>query len=582
MLFATLCFGQTVNAQNLSVTINNKNTQSNITSLPVVFSVLFSQPINVASFTAANIAFSGTATGDSVILIKQVAPNNGTSFEVTVTASSNNGTIIATIPAAGYSSVILSATGPHPRGIVTDALGNIYVANITANNITKITPAGISTIYGTTNYYPQKIIFDALGNLYAANYGSSNVTKITPAGLSSTFGSTGTHPSAMAIDTSGNLYIANMYDNNVTKITKTGASTIFALTGATPKDIIIDSAGNLYTANADSNTVTKITPAGIATTLAKTGNSPQSITIDRAGNLYTGNFYSYDISKLTPDGKSSIIASNIYCPNGITIDSSGNLYTCNCDNTVTKILPSGAAAVIATIGQGPHAMTIDAEGNLYTTNEIAENVSKIFPSGIALAGSSKPVNAASTSTDNSFTLPVKLVYFTATNTNCIATLNWATSFEFNNKYYGIEYSNDAINFIEAATIEGKNNLTGSTYSYTIKKQLSGIIYYRLKIADIDGKFQYSNIVVLSKNAACEAAIQQPSISPNPATEFVVVSGLIKSAQLSLINSTGSILNSMLATGSSQRIDISTYPKGVYILRIVSADGEIKTLKIIKE
>jgi len=45
------------------------------------------------------------------------------------------------------------------------------------------------------------------------------VTKITPDGTSSVFGTTGNNPRSMVIDRNGNIYVANEDDANVTKIT---------------------------------------------------------------------------------------------------------------------------------------------------------------------------------------------------------------------------------------------------------------------------------------------------------------------------------------------------------------------------
>ena len=52
-------------------------------------------------------------------------------------------------------------------------------------------PTYTSSTFGTTGTNPHGIAFDSAGNLYTANTGSNTVTKITPGGVSSTFGTTG-------------------------------------------------------------------------------------------------------------------------------------------------------------------------------------------------------------------------------------------------------------------------------------------------------------------------------------------------------------------------------------------------------
>ena len=76
-------------------------------------------------------------------------------------------------------STILGTTGANPVGITIDSSGNIYTANSVANNVSKITPLGVSTILGTTGDAPRGITIDSSGNIYTANTNASNVSKIT-------------------------------------------------------------------------------------------------------------------------------------------------------------------------------------------------------------------------------------------------------------------------------------------------------------------------------------------------------------------------------------------------------------------
>ena len=89
------------------VTIDQKSGQADPTNVsPVTFTVVFNEPINESSFVVGDIdTSSSTATGISVTAITEVAPNDDTTFEVTL-AATGDGTIVATIPA---SSVVGSA-----------------------------------------------------------------------------------------------------------------------------------------------------------------------------------------------------------------------------------------------------------------------------------------------------------------------------------------------------------------------------------------------------------------------------------------------------------------------------------------
>jgi hypothetical protein len=91
------------------VTLNKKTGQADPTGTsPVLFSVVFSEPINVSTFTAGDINLTASTTGGTLTpTITQVAPMNGTTFDVSVaiTGGAATGDVIASINASAAQDV---------------------------------------------------------------------------------------------------------------------------------------------------------------------------------------------------------------------------------------------------------------------------------------------------------------------------------------------------------------------------------------------------------------------------------------------------------------------------------------------
>ncbi|MBC7471856.1 MAG: hypothetical protein H7196_01120 [candidate division SR1 bacterium] len=398
--------GSIVGACNFGVTINQSSNQADPTINNVIkYTATFASPIRANSFTASDMTIGGSATGVSITNITELAPNNGTTFEITLTTTTS-GTIILTIPdgSYSYSSNVIANNGIYPYGIAFDSHDNVYIANYSSHNVTKVTPEGVQSIFGGYIFKADGIAIDAQDNVFVSDYQFS-IFKITPDGTTTFFATTQNRPNFIKFDSQGNLYSANAGGNSVSKISPAGVVTNIPTTGNYPYDLVIDSQDNVYTANGNSNNVTKITPDEVATTFGTTGITPLYIAIDKLNNIYTANANSNDVTKITPDGVSTIIGDNINSPYGITTDSANNVYVLSSNsNTVTKITPDGINSIIAdNVGNYGSYLIADKYDNLYVSN-YDHQVVKIttnFVAGITTASGCR--NKASTSADNTVT-----------------------------------------------------------------------------------------------------------------------------------------------------------------------------------
>lgn len=183
------------------------------------------------------------------------------------------------------------------------------------------------------------------------------------------------------------------------------------------------------------------------------------------------------------------------------------------------------------------------------------------------------------------TLPLTLLNFNAVKQNGKVQLSWKTANEINTQNFSIQRSTTASNF----TTIGKVNAAGGSAvqnSYSFSDDIATLkankIYYRLQQQDKDGKSTYSNIVAVSVSSGGV----QYSILPNPARSYFTVitdgSADLTNATVSIINLSGKkVLTQKLGNDGQQQINISSLPKGLYMVNVVTNTG-VQTQKLVVE
>jgi PQQ-dependent dehydrogenase (s-GDH family) len=180
-----------------------------------------------------------------------------------------------------------------------------------------------------------------------------------------------------------------------------------------------------------------------------------------------------------------------------------------------------------------------------------------------------------------FTLPLDLLSFTGQlqNNNSVL-LNWKTENEINTSHFVVERSVDGIRFnaIGNVTANGRNN-TGGSFNYALTdndaiNQSSQRIYYRLKMVDIDGRFEYSNIISVS----FPLITGKLSIAPNPVlTEMkvTIASEADGRVQWKLTDNVGRVIqkgaeNVRKGVVNNFTINMNRLPAGTYNLNVTGA------------
>jgi hypothetical protein len=172
-------------------------------------------------------------------------------------------------------------------------------------------------------------------------------------------------------------------------------------------------------------------------------------------------------------------------------------------------------------------------------------------------------------------LPLTLISFSGKNNGVTKLLQWVTSNEVNLKEFVVERGNDISNFKSIGTVNAKG-FVNNTYDFTDTYNNEGVVYYRLRLVDNDGKFSYSNIISLLNKADGTVTVY-PNPIKNKATLQINDRSLMNTAaKITDIN--GRTVQTFIIKNNVEVIDMSILPAGMYLLQ--TANGGNK--KLIKE
>lgn len=186
-----------------------------------------------------------------------------------------------------------------------------------------------------------------------------------------------------------------------------------------------------------------------------------------------------------------------------------------------------------------------------------------------------------TISQNPSVLPLTLLSFTGKLNDFTkeVELKWTTTSEVNTKNFEVLESVDGKTFTVVGTIGAKNTAGIHNYGFTLKSNKNGVLYYKIKQLDNDGKFQFSN------NIAVEVKGELLSVFPNPAQSYIVVnipqvSGL---GNLSIYSQDGKIVYSkaIAENETSCNVNIEGFNSGVYFL-IINKGKELSSQKFVKQ
>jgi hypothetical protein len=181
----------------------------------------------------------------------------------------------------------------------------------------------------------------------------------------------------------------------------------------------------------------------------------------------------------------------------------------------------------------------------------------------------------------SSTLPVTLLRFNGELKSRTVQLSWETVSAEGMRDFVIEKSTDGIRFTGIGTVAATNQVALKKYQFT-DGQPAENNYYRLRMNDLDGSSQWSQVVVI-RNAGFQ---QRISVVNNPFGNQLELDFKkpVSNLRLQLINTTGARVadKTVAAAQGLYRWDLpANLGRGTYILK-AWVDGEMVVLKVVKQ
>lgn len=174
-------------------------------------------------------------------------------------------------------------------------------------------------------------------------------------------------------------------------------------------------------------------------------------------------------------------------------------------------------------------------------------------------------------------LPVSLRHFNATAISCGASIGWQTASETNSREYVVERSLDGTSFQVISVVPSRNEPNGASYQYTDNLPTGGLYYYRLKMVDVDGRFQYSPVSRVDVNCGT----YDLTVLPNPVISRVEIRGLAGSETLTVVDMNGRVITNQRAMAANQSLNLESAPAGVYFLRVLKNNVVVHEQRLVK-
>ncbi|RZM21543.1 MAG: T9SS type A sorting domain-containing protein [Pedobacter sp.] len=156
---------------------------------------------------------------------------------------------------------------------------------------------------------------------------------------------------------------------------------------------------------------------------------------------------------------------------------------------------------------------------------------------------------------------------------------WQVTESASTTRYEVEFSRNAASWETVGTLGVSPSADAlKNYSFVHAYPVVGANYYRLKIVSVNGATTYSD----TKTVMFSDKGITYQVYPNPVMDKLYINSVdavIKN--IILVDEKGNTLTTLSNFASGKSIDMSRYPAGLYLLKIIDAKGNTEIKKIVK-
>ncbi len=354
-------------------------------------------------------------------------------------------------------------------------------------------------------------------------------------------------------------------------------------------------------------TTSSTNAAGVIAPLNLSGGWPQFGTTTDASSTSTGGngLAIYNTSTLATENQlSAKLALNLATLQGVSVKfsivdwgtgSNWGAGSTQCMDSMKVYLSTnggtsyGASYTLVNLNQLPYSdgiwnnVSVDISA-IATANSLTMSTTSVVKFVFNLKGSGDIVNPKSGNQfiylDNfkaNYTsiLPVELLYFNGQKEKEGNLLSWSTVTEINNDHFELERSYNGTYFESIVFIDGKGTYSGiSNYAFYDNTFEKGLVYYRLKQVDYDGKTSYSKMIYLQDK-------QNISVTKFSENSLNVSGENLTSVEIYDLNGKLIALHLLNKQAASQTLllDYSILSESVYLVRVLGEGQQVFTQKI---